>query len=1828
MQSFFTHLIKVLLLLLIAFNIYAQGEFVQVPTTYELYENGEKVKYDISRKHIFVQFTSLATNNDRDLIINSIRKFLNAQKIIQEEDKNRNFVILNLSAQIQTNELQGVLRRLNQHPLVQIANPFILRQGIKKQEAALGISHQIYVKLKSGTTLANLQALAQDKRVSLATSYQYDEQVFLLNVSKLSAGNPIQIANELFETGLFEYVMPNFYVKPELAEAKISRLDEKESKFKREYGPRKFDKEETTVNDPLFPFQWALKNTGAFATPPTAPYYDIFRTPYSNFTAGADIKATFAWDISTGTGIKVGLFDDGTQRTHPDLAANISPLGFDPANMMNLGDLDIGTSTGHGTATAGIIAAVANNNTGVAGLAYNSQLIPVQIATATLVSDYALSYDWGWQVAQMDVICSAWNWSDPLFNAPLLNDALQRAFTQGRGGKGCILLFPSGNNGLNFVEAPANLSQVISVSATTSDDLKASFSSFGKLADVAAPGANIITTDVSGEPFVGFRGYTTVDYVSIDGSSVAVAQAAGVSALILAVNPDLTATQVREILQGSADKVGGYAYGISNPDAKSPQTNTWSQELGYGRINAFTAVKIANKQNTCSGTNLLSLPSGYFDDGNVLQGYANNADCRWLIQPTGAGTITLNFLDFFLAEGNDRIIVYNGSDTNSPVIGTFTKNNPPLANVVSNTGTMLVQFLTDDENTDKGWRAFYTSDTPSADIIANTTTPCLNASVNFSIINQSGNVIGYLWNFGAGAVPATANTAVPPAVTYQSTGLKTVSLTLIGSSGNVVIQKPNFVFVSSTPLNNINEDFETQLPTNWQITNKNNQGRTWERLQATSLAGGFAESQSAVFFNNFEESQIGAEDYLQLPSLNFTGIASPTLTFDVAYAPFVSVTNLRGNDKLRIEYSTNCGVSWTRVYDKSAMGIGTALIGGELATTTSQGSPFVPSSCTQWRRENIALPMLANTNNVLIRFVNVNGFGNNLYIDNVKVANGVSSPTNLSASPASSSQINLSWTDNSSNELGYLIERSIVAPTFPNPTTFVQVGQVGANVTTFNDIGLAANTNYWYRISAIQENGIATHSNGQCVVNATTSVGATTNLLFEDFNASCGTLPAGWTSNLIAGNVAFDFWRVNDDPICSAFLNYGKLGSPAGGCFAIFDSDKYSAGGGAENVALESPTIDATGISTVILQFNHLFISDFSAQGLVEVFDGTAWNTVLTYQFGTQGTIGLGGANSTPIPVSVDISAFVANKNTGRVRFRWVGNYGFAWAIDDIAVIGTLGAPISLTATLVNENQVNLAWIDTTEGEDGFNIERSETSATAGFTLINTAPLATGAGGTATYTDNTAVAGTRYWYRVQAYKGTSVSSFSNVAQVTTLLSPTALTATALSTSSIRLDWTENSINESNVVVERSLNPHSGFTTIATLPTNANSLMDNNLSENTTYFYRVRVVKNTFSSALSNVANATTLLNAVSNLVANAIGQREISLQWNDNSTNELGYVIERSPSAMLGFSTLISLPPNSVGYTDTGLNSDTQYFYRVYAVSSNASPAVYSNVSNALTFPATPTNLIATALNFSSIQITWQDNATTETAYRIERANALGGNFREIATLEANQTTYIDVNLTSNTRYFYRVIAIRGQANSAYSNVTNAVTLDDPAPLAPILKGQAGSQSVLLTWETVGDASKIAYYEIYMFDANNPQRLVATTGETRFVVTGLTNAVSYVFRVVAVSRSGASSPFSNSITLRPSIILATEDLEKELFFNVYPNPNSGEFKVQFQGNSQSRILSIQMINMAGQVIYQKRINALGSCQEDIHLPHLTSGLYLIHIQTNQGEWRKQVSVVR
>jgi hypothetical protein len=164
--------------------------------------------------------------------------------------------------------------------------------------------------------------------------------------------------------------------------------------------------------------------------------------------------------------------------------------------------------------------------------------------------------------------------------------ALEAAFlsarTNGRGGKG-MMVFASSGNGYSGTAAqyPANYNGVWGVGATTSTDVRASFSNFGQICDISAPGQNIRTTDR-----LGAEGYDPGDYKSISGTSFSCPITAAASAIIAYKNWELTDDEILAILSSTCEKVGGYTY---TNDPAWP-LSTRSNELGYGRINLKNAV--------------------------------------------------------------------------------------------------------------------------------------------------------------------------------------------------------------------------------------------------------------------------------------------------------------------------------------------------------------------------------------------------------------------------------------------------------------------------------------------------------------------------------------------------------------------------------------------------------------------------------------------------------------------------------------------------------------------------------------------------------------------------------------------------------------------------------------------------------------------------------------------------------------------------------------------------------------------------------------------------------------------------------------------------------------------------------------------------------------------------------------------------------------------------------------------------------------------------------------------------------------------------------------
>jgi hypothetical protein len=187
--------------------------------------------------------------------------------------------------------------------------------------------------------------------------------------------------------------------------------------------------------------------------------------------------------------------------------------------------------------------------------------------------------------------------------------------------------------------------------------------------------------------------------------------------------------------------------------------------------------------------------------------------------------------------------------------------------------------------------------------------------------------------------------------------------------------------------------------------------------------------------------------------------------------------------------------------------------------------------------------------------------------------------------------------------------------------------------------------------------------------------------------------------------------------------------------------------------------------------------------------------------------------------------------------------------------------------------------------------------------------------------------------------------------------------------------------------------------------------------------------------------------APTNLAAIPVSSSQVNLTWTDSDATEQGFKIERCTGAGCSdFAQIATVGTNVTNYSNTGLTAATSYSYRVRAYNA-VGDSEYSNTASAVTFeapatPAAPTNLVATVVSRSQINLAWTDNAINEDGFRVERCRgATCTGFAVIATLGPDLTTLANTGLASNTTYRYRVVAFNASGPSAYSNIVTAKTL-------------------------------------------------------------------------------------------------------------------------------------------------------------------------------------------
>ncbi len=508
------------------------------------YFGAQKINLSESRTHIFVETRDAAQTLALQADLQSILT-LSGTALQSLAVPTRSVITLAIASNFET-----TLAWLQQQPGVLVARPAVYQQPEKEHL----YEDRFYVKLKPGTSTNMLQNEAIKTGCTILNPYDYDKRVYLVKAGSNADFDGLEMANRFFETGLFEYAEPDF---------------------------RPLDILFSPPNDPLYNLQWGLKNTG---------------TPAQfNGTAGADINVENAWLITKGSPtIRVAVIDEGVERTHPDLVNNIDPLGFGlSASNATTGNV-LASNRSHGTSCAGIIAAEADNGIGVTGIAPLCKIIPVNLTINTsgsfgTASQLASCIDWAWNQGGADILSNSWGGG---LASTLVHDAIKRAITLGRGGKGSLVLFASGNDDAGLV-SPAIFPETIAVGAmdmcfqrksiNTCDAENFWGGNYGTGLDVSAPGVKIATTSNGG--------YNQ----TFNGTSSACPMAAGVAALILSINSNLTQVQARELLERSSRKIGNYTYSrvIGQPNG------TWSGQLGHGMVNAHNAVLAAQNPAFC-----------------------------------------------------------------------------------------------------------------------------------------------------------------------------------------------------------------------------------------------------------------------------------------------------------------------------------------------------------------------------------------------------------------------------------------------------------------------------------------------------------------------------------------------------------------------------------------------------------------------------------------------------------------------------------------------------------------------------------------------------------------------------------------------------------------------------------------------------------------------------------------------------------------------------------------------------------------------------------------------------------------------------------------------------------------------------------------------------------------------------------------------------------------------------------------------------------------------------------------------------------------------------
>jgi chitodextrinase len=631
-------------------------------------------------------------------------------------------------------------------------------------------------------------------------------------------------------------------------------------------------------------------------------------------------------------------------------------------------------------------------------------------------------------------------------------------------------------------------------------------------------------------------------------------------------------------------------------------------------------------------------------------------------------------------------------------------------------------------------------------------------------------------------------------------------------------------------------------------------------------------------------------------------------------------------------------------------------------------------------------------------------------------------PTNFFASSTSPTSVTINWDDRANNELGFELYRSVISGSSYELVTIIPA-KTTSNPQSYIDNNLSANTTYYYRMRAVNNSGgsaytpqvqVTTTLDNQAPTAPVLTVGATSR---SEINLSW----TGATDNV--GIFEYDLYQNNILIATTTTTSYKVTNLIAFTTYSYIVKARDFVG----NVSPPSNQVNPAAVNT------GLFYSYYHHPANLSTVD----------QITTSGTLIKTGY----------IAQFKLDPRTQ--------NDGFAFIYEGFINIPTTGSYTFYTSSDDGSRlYVNNALVVNNDGTHGCSEKASSViSLSAGTYPVKAMMFEDGGGECLTVS----------WQGPGISKAEIPASAlrDNYTPPAALTTPNNFSASAASFSQINISWSDRSNNETGFEISRSSSTNGTYQVIAVTAANATSYQHTGLSPSSTHYYKIRAINATSASALVGPVNATTQNgpnspSAPSSLNATAPSPTQVNLTWNDNSTSETGYEIQKSSSSSTGFVTFVTTAANVNSFSDTQVNGHSTIYYRVRAIRTGANPSSYSNTASvttpnrAPTIPNIPDQTMQASLGTAqTLNVTVSDLDSDPISFNITGLPA-GGSF--------NSNGY-GVGTFSFTNVAAGVYVINVQGSDGLASASDAFTLTFGSNQSPVVTPPPGFTGSLVTEE-------------------------------------------------------------------------------------------------------------------------------------------------------------------